>query len=67
VQRLDLQQKSNEKAEKWTNTLDALRKNKDVQRYEQFRKEEEQRRSMDALEREYQVQQKKKLIAQVAF
>ena len=40
-------EKSNQRIKKWPNTINALRKKKDVGRFERFRVDEEERRKLD--------------------
>jgi hypothetical protein len=55
-ERLDLQEKSKARVANWPNTIDALRKKKDEERIRRLEEEEIERRKIDALEYEIQVQ-----------
>jgi len=55
-ERFDLQEKSKARVKNWPNTIDALRKKKDEERIRRLEEEEIERRKIDAMEYELQVQ-----------
>lgn len=55
-ERLDLQDKSKARVKNWPNTIDAMRKKKDEERIRRLEEEEIERRKIDAMEYELQVQ-----------
>ena len=55
-ERLELQEKSKARVQNWPNTIEALRKKKDEERIRRLEEEEIERRKVDALEYELQVQ-----------
>jgi hypothetical protein len=57
-ERQDLQEMSKARVKNWPNTIDALRKKKDDERIKRLEEEEIERRKIDAMEYELQVQQR---------
>ena len=55
-ERMELQDKSKTRVQNWPNTISALRKKKDEDRIRRLEEEEIERRKVDALEYELQVQ-----------
>ncbi len=55
-ERLELQEKSKNRVSNWPNTISALRKKKDEERIRRLEEEEIERRKVDAMEYELQVQ-----------
>jgi hypothetical protein len=55
-ERLDLQDKSKARVAHWPNTIEAMRKKKDEERIKRLEEEEIERRKVDAMEYELQVQ-----------
>ena len=62
MQRLDLQEKSNARVKNWPNTIEALRRKKDEDRIKRLEEEEIERRKIDAMEYEIQVQARQQAI-----
>lgn len=62
MERLDLQEKSKARVSNWPNTIEALRKKKDEERIRRLEEEEIERRKVDALEYELQVQARQQAI-----
>ena len=59
---MDLQEKSKARVQNWPNTIEALRKKKDEERIRRLEEEEIERRKVDAMEYELQVQARQQAI-----
>ena len=57
-----LKEISDARTKKWPNTVQAIRKKKDQERFEKFKKEELERRELEKDEAAFQAKEKKKLL-----
>ena len=53
-EKIELYEKSQQRVQNWPNTIHALRRKKDDIRFERFKKDEEERRLIDAEEKKLQ-------------
>jgi len=64
MEKQELKERSDARVHNWPNTIQALRKKRDDVRYENFKKDEEERRKIDIDEAQYQAGVKREILGQ---